>query len=88
MQAKRHSQYEVDINGVKVVHGWKEVYDIACPHCQHEMVTTPSMFHIIGESDMGYGKCADCDQPMRVVHNPADNTMSTSDILTIKDKSI
>lgn len=71
------ASYTVVVDKEEVSHDWKGYYDITCYHCQHEQCTEPSLFHKMGQSEFGYGSCLECKTPLRIVHDPMTNTMST-----------
>lgn len=74
------TKYSTIVAGEEVEHEWKERYDIACPHCGHEMRTAPSVFQRMGDSRLGYGTCTSCNTGMRIVHDIKTNTMKAEDI--------
>lgn len=70
-------RYTTIVNGEEVTHEWHGRYDITCPHCKHEMQCSPSIFQKMGDSQLGYGNCPDCDKGFRITHEIDDNTMTT-----------
>ena len=72
--------YTTIVAGEEVKHEWKERYDIACPHCGHEMRAAPSVFQRMGDNRLGYASCTGCDTGMRIVHDIKTNTMKAEDI--------
>lgn len=59
---------------------WHDRYDITCPHCNHEMQCSPSMFHQMGCFELGGGSCPDCNQMFSIHFNPYANRMMTEEI--------
>ena len=59
---------------------WHERYDITCPHCDHKMQCAPSLFHQMGEFELGGGSCPECRQMFEIHFNPYANRMTTEKI--------
>lgn len=57
--------------------GWKERYDITCPHCQDKFDCAPSIFHMMGAYELGGGSCPSCKEMMEIHFNPENDTMTT-----------
>lgn len=57
--------------------GWKERYDITCPHCLEEFDCAPSMFHMMGAYELGGGSCPSCKEMMEIHFNPETDSMTT-----------
>ena len=49
--------YTTIVAGEEVKHVWQNRYDIACPHCEYEMQTSPSIFQRMGDNKLGYACC-------------------------------
>lgn len=62
--------------------GWKERYDIACPHCLEEFDCAPSIFHMMGAYELGGGSCPSCKEMMEIHFNPETNSMTTHKPIT------
>lgn len=60
---------------------WHERYDITCPHCDHEMQCAPSLFHQMGQFELGGGSCPECHQMFSIRFNPYANRMMTEKIV-------
>ena len=43
--------YTTIVAGEEVKHVWQNRYDIACPHCEYEMQTSPSIFQRMGDNN-------------------------------------
>ncbi|WP_041757610.1 hypothetical protein [Psychrobacter arcticus] len=57
--------------------GWKERYDISCPHCSDKFDCAPSIFHMMGAHELGGGSCPSCKGMMEIHFNPENDTMTT-----------
>lgn len=60
--------------------GWKERYDISCPYCLGKFDCAPSLFHMMGQYEMGGGSCPTCKEMMEIHFDLKTNSVTTHKI--------